>query len=768
MKTALRIQGLFFIVVIQLLLLGSNLHAQQTDNNSLTVLLPLIHNTIPDTNRIALLNKAGIWYLARRQLNKNYPDSAIDLFNQALQLSCALNNQWYERKSLLLLGKSYLKKFWFEMGRSYYLQVITGYRDENNFCGEAETWDQMGRDIPDKKQDLIKEKIFCYENARKFFMQCGNTLLQVNAMKEIADAHLNAGLLDQSENELLAILEKYKTISYKQLQYTYDLLAVVNRLKGNLDKALYYNLETIHYMEINKDSADAALYYHRIAQTFADLGMNDKSILFFRKALAVEDRNNDDFFLLLEEISKILIAQNKPAEALAFLEASVKKNPPVTLVQITDAEISFGNCYTALRQYAKAEHCYLRTVQFSDSLYAQAGSYLEQHANDYIVVSDFFITTNQFKKADIYLKTLLHLPPGILNAVPRSRVQLMCFKTDSATGHYTDAISHLEVYKQLTDSIFNAKSSKQIEELQIKYESEQKNNDLKLTSKNMQLLINRNNLQQAQVKQSRLIRNVVIAGATLIIVLLAVGFSRYKIKQQKNLELEIKQREITSKNISLEKILDENQWLLREVHHRVQNNLKMITDLLGSQSSYLKDTPALNAVLGSQQRIQAMFLIHQKLYNSSNASAVYMPAYVYDLVDFLKNSFKIKDNINFNLEIEPIDLGVLQAVPVALILNEAITNAIKHAFPFSNHDSIHIHLSRHEDTKQVVLVIADNGKGLPDHFDAEESKSFGIVLINGLAEDLEGNCTITSGTGTTVALKFISSVPAFKEVFTQT
>src|SRR5262249_22759774 len=138
---------------------------------------------------------------------------------------------------------------------------------------------------------------------------------------------------------------------------------------------------------------------------------------------------------------------------------------------------------------------------------------------------------------------------------------------------------------------------------------------------------------------------------------------------------------VTQKNEQLQYLLKEKEWLVREIHHRVKNNLQIVMSLLNSQSAYIDNEPALTAIHDSQHRVQAMSLIHQKLYNSENLSSIEMSNYIRELAYNLRDSFNAGKHIRFNFNIESIEMDVSQAVPVGLILNEAITNSIKYAFP---------------------------------------------------------------------------------------
>jgi two-component sensor histidine kinase len=166
----------------------------------------------------------------------------------------------------------------------------------------------------------------------------------------------------------------------------------------------------------------------------------------------------------------------------------------------------------------------------------------------------------------------------------------------------------------------------------------------------------------------------------------------------------------------------------------------------------------------SEHRVYAMSLIHQKLYKSSNVSTINMPEYIGDLVEYLRYSFAVSGKLWFDIQVEPINLDLQQAVPVGLILNEVITNSFKYAFPYSDEDKITVRLFASGDG-WLSLIIADNGRGLPPNFDPKQRNSFGMLLIGGLTEDLEGTLHIESIHGTSVHIRFrqIHAVPVSED-----
>lgn len=212
-----------------------------------------------------------------------------------------------------------------------------------------------------------------------------------------------------------------------------------------------------------------------------------------------------------------------------------------------------------------------------------------------------------------------------------------------------------------------------------------------------------------------------------------------------------KNETITQKNEQLQQLLKDKDWLLKEVHHRVKNNLHTVICLLESQAMYLKND-ALKAIEISQHRIYAMSLIHQKLYQSADIQTIDMAVYLVEFTGYLMDSFDVHQQITLQLDIEPLKFGVSQAIPVALIINEAVTNSIKYAFPANEQGIIYIGLKQTE--KNVKLIVADNGIGISSTINDDELKSLGISLMKGLSSDLKGKINIQNETGTKISVIF--------------
>jgi len=200
--------------------------------------------------------------------------------------------------------------------------------------------------------------------------------------------------------------------------------------------------------------------------------------------------------------------------------------------------------------------------------------------------------------------------------------------------------------------------------------------------------------------------------------------------------------------------LNEKVLLLKEIHHRVKNNLQIVSSLLYLQSKYLKDKEALNFFIESQNRIRSMSLVHEKLYRSKTLAQINFSEYTRDLVNSLFRSYSIDINrIKLKMNIQDVVVKINTAIPCGLILNELISNALKYAFPDDSTGEVQIALKLIEDGK-LELSVSDSGVGLPKNFEISNLSSLGMELVETLVEQIRGKLEIDQKNGTKFKIVF--------------
>ncbi|MCA1762606.1 MAG: sensor histidine kinase, partial [Flavobacteriales bacterium] len=268
---------------------------------------------------------------------------------------------------------------------------------------------------------------------------------------------------------------------------------------------------------------------------------------------------------------------------------------------------------------------------------------------------------------------------------------------------------------------------------EMRYESERKERqitELQLNAAEQELL----------AVSSRNQRNMLIFFAVLLILGGVVITYRYIVQQRVSGLLK-------QKNKTIEEALQERELLIKEIHHRVKNNLQIVSSLLSIQGREIKDQKAMEAVKESKDRVQSMALIHQYLYGDSNLKSIDMPEYISELSHKLFSAYRLdRDRVSIHVHSHPVFLDVDTAIPVGIILNELITNSLKYAFPDGVGGELHISLK--EKDGRLNLRVRDTGVG----FDTLENSefSFGMKLLHAFEKKLAASITIKSENGTDI------------------
>jgi two-component sensor histidine kinase len=212
----------------------------------------------------------------------------------------------------------------------------------------------------------------------------------------------------------------------------------------------------------------------------------------------------------------------------------------------------------------------------------------------------------------------------------------------------------------------------------------------------------------------------------------------------------------------LKRLLIEKEILTKEVHHRVKNNMQIIYSLLSLQSRRIKDKNILKMLQESQNRVRSMALLHEKLYQSNDLAKIEFGDYIRKLVYGLFHTYAVSsDSIILKINAENIYLDINTAIPCGLIINELVSNSLKHAFPEGKGWSekgetkgqIYIKLTSHN-KNNFTLIIRDNGVGFPEDLDFRKTESLGLQLVNTLVEQLEGSIKLLQKDGTSFKIEF--------------
>lgn len=277
------------------------------------------------------------------------------------------------------------------------------------------------------------------------------------------------------------------------------------------------------------------------------------------------------------------------------------------------------------------------------------------------------------------------------------------------------------------------------------------------TQISQELLINERNLekqlvladQKANLDQKR-IRQQVYFSSILFFLLALMGYFIYRYRMQSKVNKRLV-TEISDKNQFLENTVDEKEFLMKEIHHRVKNNLQTISSLINLQADHLSDDQLMDILSSSSHRIRSIALIHQFLYEKDHLDSVDISKYIETLVLNLLDSFSLNNGrIVPRFDIQPLRINISTMNSLGLLINELVVNVIKYAFPGNMRGELYVHMQQEEGN--LRLIVRDNGIGLPENFDLDDDSNFGYFLVRSLAQKLKADLSIRGTDGTEVNL----------------
>ncbi|KAF2517128.1 tetratricopeptide repeat-containing sensor histidine kinase [Flavobacterium foetidum] len=713
-------------------------NAQQTENPN--VLKSKIAASKNNSEKAILLLDLSSYYLKKPGEFKTDLENARMINAQAKLLSDRLGYKIGKARSILLDAQIFREKGDTSNAFKKAKEAVSYSKNHNLTELQAESYAELS--IYDAS---LEQKAKYKETAIELFKKSGAKEKQAENLKGLGELYSINENPEKAEPLLKESLALYKAIKYQKLQGVYNLLSEVNTQKGNYPESLKYALLAEKTaIALNDNSLQLSSIYNHVGLVYYYLRQNNDAEEYWYKALEIAKYHKDTEYVrtIGENLCSLLIRQKKENEALKLIKEMQLHFPTSNIERQMKENYLLFNIYRILKNNSTATVYYKKLADYY-------GENADRNGNSIAILRSFASYHYQIKKFDDFYRTIKRLDTlaaGAGNNLIRSESYLIWFKADSSRGNYIEAIKHYQLYKSLSDSVFKGEKSKQISSLQIEFESEKKD-------KNIDLLQQKAKLQEIKIHNDTIVRYLFIIIVVILSALVVLLYNRFRLKKKTNEQLEIKQQKITEQNELNKKMLLEKEWLLKEIHHRVKNNLQIVISLLNTQSAYLDNEDALMAIQNSKHRMHAMSLIHQKLYQSDNLANIDMSWYIYELISNMKECFNTDDKINFVLNTEKVYLDVAQAVPLGLIINEAINNAIKYAFPADRKGEVKIVL-KNIGYNNYELLIMDNGIGLPDGFDEIERDSLGMNLMMGLTDQIDGIFEMKSDNGLKLKITF--------------
>jgi len=572
-------------------------------------------------------------------------------------------------------------------------------------------------------------------------------------------------------NSLKAIQLAKKSGNKSTLAKSFSYITIYHKEFGQLDSALYYiEKEKDVYLQQKNDLelANAYLKHKDLFLLKADYAEATKNVY---KALDLYEKLNNKrgIALCYASIGDLKYYERSYAEGVEWCDKAIAILKPLKatedlantyrikandlLFSSTDYEETLATINTSINLYKSLGETgipMMASVNWRGNVYKYMGRYDEAIADyqanfdnstkmgleRYLIpslgnIGHVYLMQGKYKEALPYNLQAIDLIKKTGRVRNLWENYMHVSNIYESLGDYKLALYYHHLYAQALEefkdnTIFGLES-----EAQEKYLTGQKNATIYF--------------QNEKITQQKKTKTLYVLLTTLLATILFGLLYNYRKRKRRNVQLQELNSELDIKN-------KQNELLIKEIHHRVKNNLELVKSLLALQTAQLEESATKDAMIASQNRVQSMGIIHQKLYQGENLGHIEMKDYFINLGEGILDTFNVEDKIKIECAMDNLELDVDTAVPIGLIVNELLTNALKYAFPENGKGSILISLSQ-STPETLTLKVADNGIGKTKDL-APKGTGFGSQLIKLLTQQLNGKMAEDNVNGTSVIFQF--------------
>ncbi|MEP7169200.1 MAG: tetratricopeptide repeat protein [Bacteroidota bacterium] len=687
----MRIKSIFLFITLNLLQ-----HLSISKSNVIDSLQSVLKTAKEDTAKVNILN--GLAF----EFRNNNPDTTIYFAKEALALATKLNYKLGIANSYLNLSSVMTNLGQFEEALKNVNEAIVIY--DQLLASEEFT----------SKSVILKQKARAYSN--------------------VGNIHFSQGNYSEAMKENTASLEIRKEIGDKAgIASAYNNIGNIYGEMGNYPEALKTYLASLKAREEMNDKERIGASYNNIGNIYYRMNNFPEALKNHYASLKINEEmgNKSGTATSYNNIGGINTLQGNYGEALKNNFAALKIYEETgNKSGISIAYVNIAGVYLLQNNYPDA-----LTNSFAALKFEEETGDKHNMANIFIVIGNIYVRQKKNKEAWLYMNKGLMLSKEIgSNDYIRNAYDGLS-TVDSAQGNYKEAFEHYKLFVAYRDSLFNEENTKKVVQSQMQYDFDKKESIAKATQEKKDVLA------EGEAKRQRTIRNSTFAGLALVLVFFVVVY-----RQRNKISREKKRSDL---------LVAEKEMLIKEIHHRVKNNLEVISSLLELQSEGMNDSKAKAAVMEGQSRVQSIALIHHKLYRTDDVASVEFKNFVSDLYKQVEDVFKKQGaGVEFKIIADETKISIDAAVPLGLILNELLTNTFKYAISENKKNEISIQLNHQSDDGKFLLVFKDNGPGMPPEYDLQKSTSLGMKVIQLLTKQLGGKLNFYNDGGSVFEIPF--------------
>lgn len=570
------------------------------------------------------------------------------------------------------------------------------------------------------------------------------TAEKINNPFQVARCHHSMGVSFDFTGNLDSCLYELDTAAaiFKSINNTEKLANVTSDkalayyVRGNFELALRNHFTALDIRKKNGNKSFIAKSLNNIGLLYRSKKDYPNAINYYRQSMALKEEVKDEQGMVntLINISSAYNSEDKFDSCYYYAEQAMHLAEKIHAAKdIYGAQVNMGVALVGMKKMSEAE-----------TLFYEVEKKALPHNDKSVLVTlyeglgNIFYDRKNYPRAQQYFLTGLEVAR---KAHRKEKIEVFYRKVSNSLRQqqqYVQAFVYTDSAAVVSSELLNEENLRQLNEMAAVYESFEK--EKKISALNVQ-----NTLSAMEAADRKKERNYFIAATALFLLLAVLAWLAFTANKKKKEQLAVQKQLI-------EKSLQEKEILLKEIHHRVKNNLQVVSSLLSLQSNYITDEHALQAVKESRNRVQSMSLIHQNLYQEDNLTGIDVHEYINKLCDNLFHSYNIQlDKIKLLKELQPLNLDVDLVVPLGLILNELITNSLKYAFTDGREGTIKVILK--EENNILRLGVYDNGIGTQLKEKLKEEYAFGYKMINAFLQKLKGEMKIYSDNGTRVDIE---------------
>lgn len=514
-----------------------------------------------------------------------------------------------------------------------------------------------------------------------------------------------------------------KAADKKDLPFLYTQQGYVYERRGDLSKAAEYALRSLRLGEELNDVHARALAHSDLSNLFWKQGKYDKGLEQGLLSLSLfEDigMNDLDYDFTLYVVGNNYLAKGELEKARTHFEHAIAIGERYGFYNnLGDVYISLADLYGTMNYYPLGEEAALKAI-----------SYCERLNNNFMLMRAWLSMGKLQNLQGKYLSAITSLEYSIEvattdfgDAFYLSEAYRNLGRAYAGSHNYKEAYLAFEVYDELKNEVFTAEAAERMSQIQTEFEVAQKEDTILLLG--------------TRIKKQQTVQTLIMIVTILLFLYLLLLYKAASSNRRKNKLLQVQN--------------EEKEFLLKEIHHRVKNNLEIVSSLLSLQSEQIGDPKIRAAMVKSQQRVHSMSMIHQKLYQGNSFSQIEMKDYFQNLGNHVIQTYGMEERIAIKCEMDVLMVDIDHAIPIGLIVNELLSNALKYAFPNNSKGKVCIRMQKRDDV--LHLEVSDNGIGKSTSKESVGT-GFGTQLIALLTAQLDGAMNLTIDQGTLVTFDF--------------